>query len=120
LDQPATRRDVREGDAATRRDLRVVDAALRGEIRAVDTSLRGEIRRLEERMDRRFDELRTHFELTAEHFRSEFRNLYDWTIATTSSLDVRLGHVEKDHGSRLLSVETRVTRLERRRKSNGR
>ncbi len=109
LDQPASRRDVREGDAA-----------LREEMRAGDTTLLGEIRTLEERMNRRFDELHTHFDLTAENFKAEFRNLYDWTVATTSSLDARLGHVEKNHGSRLLSVETRVTRIERRRKSDGR
>ena len=51
-------------------------------------------------MDQRFDELRTHFQLTAKTFRSEFSNLYDWAVATTSALDTRLGHVEKDHGSR--------------------
>lgn len=148
LDQPATRRDLRAfgaslreeihaGDAALREEMRgemrasnaalrdemhAGDAALRDEMRAgnvaLESSLRGELRTLEERMARRFDELRTHFELTAENFRAEFRNLYDWTLATTSSLGARLDHVEQNHGTRLLSVETRVTRLERRRKSN--
>ena len=44
LDQPATRRDVREGDAATRREIRAVDTALRDEIRALEASLREAIR----------------------------------------------------------------------------
>jgi len=41
------------------------------------------------------DELRTHFDLTAESFRSEFRNLYDWTLATTTSLATRVEALEK-------------------------
>ncbi|MBI3400919.1 MAG: hypothetical protein HY048_05825 [Acidobacteria bacterium] len=134
----ALREEMRAGDTALREEMRAGDAALREEMRAgdaaLDASLRGEIHARDERidqrfdemdrrfdaMDRRFDELRAHFDLTAENFRAEFRNLYDWTLARTSSLGARLDHVEKDHGTRLLSVETRVTRLERRRQSNRR
>lgn len=127
LDQPATRRDLRAVEVSLREEIRAGDASLRDEVRAGDAALREELRQelsardqRFERIDQRFDELRAHFDLTADNFRAEFRNLYDWTVATTSSLDARLDHVEKDHGTRLLSVETRVTRLERRRKSNRR
>ena len=41
------------------------------------------------------DELRMHFDLTAESFRSEFRNLYDWTLATTTSLATRVEALER-------------------------
>ena len=116
----ALHEEMQAGNAAFREEMHTGDASLREEIHAGDTSLLSGILALEERMDRRFDELRTHFDLTAEDFRAEFRNLYDWTLATTSSLGARLDHVESEHGTRLLSVETRVTRLERRRKSNGR
>jgi hypothetical protein len=47
------------------------------------------------------DELRTHFDLTAESFRSEFRNLYDWTLATTTSLGTRVEALEKRNASGL-------------------
>mgnify|MGYP001490938035 CR=1 FL=1 len=63
-------------------------------------------------------ELRRHFDLTAENFRAEVRNLFDWTNATTSSLGTRLERVETSHETRLTSVELRVTRLERRRKTH--
>jgi hypothetical protein len=109
LDQPSTRRDIRALDKSLCEEMILREAAIRAEIRARD-----------ERIDERFDELRRHFDLIVESFKTEFRNLYDWTHATTSALSARLDHVENDHGTRLLSVETRVTRLERRRKSNGR
>ena len=41
------------------------------------------------------DELRVHFDLTAEGFRSDFRNLYDWTLATATSLAARVDALEK-------------------------
>jgi len=84
LDQPATRRDVRE----LRTD---VDTKL-GELRAD--------------FDARFGELRRHFDVVAESFRADFANLFDWTQSTTSTM-----------GTRIDGLDSRVTRLERRRKN---
>jgi len=71
---------------------------------------------LETRFEGRFDELRRHFDVVVESFKTEFGNLYDWTRATTSSLALRIDRLETSHGSRLLTLETRVNRLEKRRK----
>lgn len=48
----------------------------------------------------------------AESFRDQFANLYDWTLATTTALGNRTTTLEV--GQRTL--ETRVTRMESRRK----
>jgi hypothetical protein len=58
------------------------------------------------------DELRTHFDMVAESFKSDLANLYDWTQTSVGSLGVRVGAIETGHGGRLLSLETRVTSLE--------
>ena len=60
------------------------------------------------------DELRTHFNVVAEHFRSEFGSLHDWVEANTTSLATRVEQLENGHGARLLSLEGRVTHLENR------
>jgi hypothetical protein len=44
------------------------------------------------------DELRTHFDVVAESFRSEFRSLYDWTLATTTALAKRIEALEQRDG----------------------
>ena len=94
LDQPATRRDVQALETATRRDLLALEA----------------------RVDTRFDELRRHFDVVAESFKTEFRNLFDWTQTTTSTLGGRLDRLEVDHQARVGSVELHVAQLERLRK----
>jgi hypothetical protein len=76
LNQPATKRDLR---------------ALREELR--------------QHIDERSAELRRHFDVTAESFKSDFANLFDWTQSTTSTM-----------GKRIDGVQSRVTRLERRSK----
>ena len=90
LDQPATRRDILElrGEIA---DLRTeITAALEGQIAA----------------------LRLHFDVVAESFKADFRNLFDWTQATTASGGARLDTIERDHGNRLSGLELRVASLE--------
>ena len=47
---------------------------------------------------------------------TEFANLYDWAHAGISTITARVDHIETNHGGRLLGLETRVTRLEKRRK----
>ena len=98
LDRPATRRDLVALEGATKADLSALQAAMKADQLAVETRLR------------------RHFDVVVEAFKTEFGSLYDWTHATVSSLDKRVGHLETDHGGRLLGVETRVTRLEKRRK----
>ena len=63
-------------------------------------------------IDRRFDELRRHFDSVAEQFTTEFKNLFDWTQATTTTMGQRLDRIEDDYGTRLTSVEIRLTKLE--------
>jgi hypothetical protein len=65
-------------------------------------------------VDARYQELRRHFDVVAESFRAEFKNLFDWTEATTSSTGARVDEIDSEHGARLSSLELRVTRLERR------
>ena len=66
-------------------------------------------------MDARFDELRRHFDVTAESFRSDFRNLLDFVQANDGGLSSRIESIETGHGARLGALENRVTRLEKRR-----
>jgi hypothetical protein len=87
LDQPATRRDLRE-----------------------------EIRELRADMERRFDDVRRHIDVSIEAFKSEFANLYDWTQLTTATLGGRIEAIESGHGGRLSALEHRMTRLETKRK----
>jgi uncharacterized membrane-anchored protein YhcB (DUF1043 family) len=60
------------------------------------------------------DELRTHFDIVAENFKSEFKDLHDWVAANVNSLATRVETIETDHGARLFGLETRMTRQEAR------
>ena len=112
LDQPATRRDLLE----LRREIVGVRGELRGDITDLRKELRGEIAglrtELTEELTGQLTQLRSHFDLVAEAFRADFRNLFDWTHATTESLDRRLHVVERDHGQALSNLDLRVTSLE--------
>ena len=131
LDRPATRRDLLALDAATKGDLRALEAATKADLRAFQAATKDDLRALEAetkgdllalQAETKGDllaletRLRRHFDVVVEAFKTEFGSLYDWTHATVSSLDKRVDHLETDHGGRLLGVETRVTRLEKRRK----
>ena len=112
----ATKDDLRALEAATKDDLRALDAATKDDLHALDAARQRDLRDFEEKVNARFDELHRHFDVAIESFKTEFASLYDWTLATTSSVDRRVTHLETDHGRRLLGLETRVTRLEKRRK----
>ena len=111
LDRPVTRRELREELEVTRRELRkeleVTRHELREELQACATK---------EDLKAGLRELRTHFDVVAESFKSDFNSLYDWTVANTNILTKRVRHIEVGHGSRLQSLETRVTQLKKRRK----
>jgi len=109
LDRPATRRDLVALEAATKADLSEFQAAMKADLGEFQAAMKADQLAVETR-------LRRHFDVVVEAFKTEFGSLYDWTHATVSSLDKRVGHLETDHGGRLLGVETRVTRLEKRRK----
>ena len=113
LDRPATHRDLRtelatvagalRAELATKTELRATRDDLRGEIQAAKEELRNEMSTgfaelrgyIEFSVGSLRDELRAHFDLTAEGFRSEFRNLYNWTCATTTSFATRVEALEK-------------------------
>lgn len=78
--------------------------------------------------DVRFDELRWHFDLTAESFRSDFRNLVDLVQVNAVKTDVRFEEMMRENRrgwdeikalfsplrNDHVSLETRVSRLEDR------
>ena len=116
LDRPVTHRELRsELEAvlktlATKDDLKAFatkeeQEALRGEMAAGFADMRAYV-------EFSTSELKRHFDIVAENFRDQFANLYDWTLATTTALGNRTSALEV--GQRTL--ETRVTRLESRRK----
>jgi hypothetical protein len=58
------------------------------------------------------DELRTHFDVVAESLRDDIRNMFDWMKANISGVTTRFDALETGHGTRLMVMETRVTKLE--------
>ena len=134
LDQPATRRDLLALERATRHDLLTHEEAMRGDLRVHEEATRrdlhahqegtrrdlqehkeatrGDLIALEVRVDQRFDQLagrmedlRRHFDMVAESFKTQFNNPFDWTRATTSTLGTRVDRLENDHNTRVGSVE---------------
>jgi len=131
LDQPATKRDLVALEAATKRDLAALSDATKRDVAALAAATKRDVAALAATTKRECvalaaatkddlaaveARLRRHFDVVVESFKAEFHNLYDWTHATTSTLGQRVDHLESNHGSRLLTLETRVTRLEKRRK----
>jgi predicted nuclease with TOPRIM domain len=132
LDQPATRRDLKEmGDRIGIRfqqvDTRFEQIDVRFEqidarFKQVDARFEQIDARFDQiddkfrKVDDNFQELRNHFDVVVETFKTEFRNLFDFVHATTRSLGARLDRLESNHGARLLALETRMTAFEKRRK----
>ena len=119
LNAPASRRDL----AATRADLTGELRTLRHDV----ADFRAEFDGFRKDLDRRFSELEhrfethvadlhRHFDVVAESFKTEFKNLFDWTQATTTGAGTHVDDVEREHERRIGKLETRVTRLERREK----
>lgn len=107
LDQPVTRRELRQEleavlkNLATKDDLKVF--ATKDNLKAFAT--KDDLKAMSE-------DLRRHFNTVAESFKADFNLLHDWVEANTSSLAERVGQLETGHGSRLFALETRVTALE--------
>ncbi|HVH29283.1 MAG TPA: hypothetical protein VM818_21160 [Vicinamibacterales bacterium] len=121
LDQPVTCRELREElkAFATKEDLKAF--ATKEDLKAFATkedlkafATKEDLKAFATRDDllAMRDELRTHFNVVAESFKSDLANLYDWTRTNVDGLSVRVGAIETGHGGRLLSLETRVTSLE--------
>ena len=110
LDQPATRRDLLTLEEKLRRHMDDRSDELRRHMADRSDELRRHMEdrsdQLRRHMDDRSDELRRHFDVVAESFKSDFANLFDWTQSTTSTM-----------GGRIDGLESRVTRLEPRRKN---
>ena len=109
-DRPVTRRELREElDAvlqtlATKEDLKAF--ATKEELKAFATK---------EELKAFADDIKGHFNAVTEHFKSEFFDkLHDWTHGNVEGLSSRVSFVERDHGDRLLDLDTRVTALETR------
>jgi hypothetical protein len=131
LDRPVTRRELRtELEAvlktlATKEDLTAF--ATKEELKAFATkedlkafATKEELKAFATKEDLKAglrevrDELRTHFDVVAESFRSQFGYLHDWVEANTTGVATRVEQLERGHGARLLSLEGRVTNLENR------
>lgn len=89
LDQPVTRRELRQELEAVLKNL-----ATKDDLKAMS------------------EDLRRHFNTVAESFKADFNLLHDWVEANTNSLAERVEQLETGHGSRLFALETRVTALE--------
>ena len=110
LSQPATKRDLldlrRELRADFTEQLTSTRESLRGDFDMQLTSTRESLRAdFDMQLKSTRDELRRHFDVVAERFHSDFANVFDWAQSTTSAT-----------GTRVDDLETRVTRLEQRRK----
>jgi len=144
LDRPVTRGELREELQVIRHELQLTRRDLQEELQLTRRELQGELqgtrRELQEELQetrrelvtrREFqeelqllatkedlrnlrDELRTHFDIVAESFKSQFGTLHDWVQANTNGLATRVEQLENGHGARLLSLEGRVTHLESR------
>jgi hypothetical protein len=106
-DRPVTRRELREGLEAVLRTL-----ATKEDLKAFATKEDLKAYPTREEMNARFDELRTHFDVVTESFKSEFKNLHDWAEANVNSVALRVEKIEIGHGSRLVALETRMSRCE--------
>src|SRR5712664_1293528 len=80
LDRPVTRRELRE---EVQEKLQVL--ATKEELQVLAT--KEDLRKLR-------DELRTHFDVVAESFKSQFGALHDWVEANTNSLATRVEQLE--------------------------
>ena len=115
-ERPVTRRELREEleavlkTVATKDDLKIF--ATKEDLKAYATREDLKTFATKEDLMAMRDELRTHFNVVAEDFRYQVNNLYDWSIGNASGLKARIEAVETDHGKRLLSLETRMTRAE--------
>jgi DNA anti-recombination protein RmuC len=121
-DLAALRQELKHGMATMRHELRTELVVMRDELR---TDFRGELVAMRDELRTDFrgelaatrDELRTHFSVTTEAFKEQFSNLYDWSLTNVNGLSNRVDTIEAGQGGRIVSLETRVTRLEHRPKS---
>ena len=108
----ATKEDLKA--SATKADLKAF--ATKADLKAFATKADLKAFPTREEMNKRFDDLRVHFNVVAEDFKSQFGDLHDWVKANTNSLATRVETIETGHGARLLSLENRATALEADRK----
>ena len=129
LDRPVTRRELRAELDELRSSFRAEFATkddLRSELAGMKTELRGELasktaleaaklelrHHIDATMKSFRDELRTHFDIIAESLRDDIHNMFDWMKANINGVTGRVDALETAHGTRLTTLETRVTKLE--------
>jgi len=96
-----------------------VDPELREALDRLAADLRGEIRSIEDRIQASAVDTRRHFDVVAESLRVDIRGLAEGLVLSRESSDRRFAdHAERSIGleGRVLSLEVRVTTLERDRK----
>jgi hypothetical protein len=116
----SVRSEMQEGLASVRSEMQGGLASVRSEMQAEFGDVRHEMaqgfvemrRYVEAAIGSSEQRLRTHFDVVAESFRTEFRNLYDWAHSTTSGVAARVEILETNHGAQLEALDFRVTRLE--------
>ena len=92
-------------------------------------SERGLSKKVVEQIRKRFDDLRTHFDIIAEALRDNFNNLYDFVKAQAERTDKRFDDLHKEIRTMSMdlratiklsydSLNRRVTRLEQRPKGS--
>jgi hypothetical protein len=70
-----------------RSEIRVVDEGLRWEMHDLAGGLRSEIRVVDEKVDRRFVDLKRHFDVVGESLRSDIRTVAEGFVSTNERLD---------------------------------
>jgi phage terminase Nu1 subunit (DNA packaging protein) len=70
-----------------RSEIHVVDEGLRSEMHDLAGGLRSEIRVVDEKVDRRFVDLKRHFDVVGESLRSDIRTVAEGFVSTNERLD---------------------------------
>jgi hypothetical protein len=118
LDRPVTRRELRaelhelRAELATKAekvDLHATTEQLRTEMSTGFAEMRDYVDFSVKSLG---DELRTHFDVIAESLRADIHNMFDWMKANINGVTTRVDAIETGHGTRLTTLETRVTKLE--------
>jgi len=115
------RSEIRAVDEGLRSEIHAVDEGLRSEIHAVDEGLRSEIHAVDEKGDRRFDDLKRHFDVVGESLRSDIRLVAEGVAGLDEKFTQEFVKVREDIGEvkSLLRVsygdlDRRVQALERK------
>jgi hypothetical protein len=115
-DKPVTRRELAAELQSFGAELRAeLQVEFRAELHAGLRDLRAEFRSqfaTKAELEAFTVDIRTHFDIIAEHLRGDFANVIDWLKANLDGINRRIDALETGHGGRLGALEGRVTKLE--------